>query len=45
MRVGTVDDFSLMENKLKPVKEIYVRDRVSWLKGAEGVEQFQDSPY
>ncbi|OJD31434.1 glutathione-dependent formaldehyde-activating gfa protein [Diplodia corticola] len=39
MRIGTVDDFALHETKLKPTVEQFVKDRVSWLSGAEGVEQ------
>lgn len=38
-RIGTVDDFNLHETKLKPRVEQFGKDRVSWLKGAEGVEQ------
>ncbi|OAL38743.1 hypothetical protein AYO20_01949 [Fonsecaea nubica] len=41
MRIGTVDDFHLHETKLKPRVEQYVKNRVSWLKGAEGVEQVE----
>lgn len=39
LRVGTVDDFHLHETKLKPRREIFVKDRVSWLSAVEGVEQ------
>lgn len=38
LRIGTVDDFNLMETKLKPTKEAFTKDRVSWLPGLEGVE-------
>jgi hypothetical protein len=41
MRIGTVDDFNLHETKLKPKKEIYTKDRVSWLSPLEGVEQIE----
>ncbi|KAL8293523.1 hypothetical protein RQP46_000224 [Phenoliferia psychrophenolica] len=41
LRVGTVDDFNLMETKLKPRFEQCVKDRVDWLDGAKGVEQAQ----
>ncbi|KAB8339301.1 hypothetical protein FH972_022234 [Carpinus fangiana] len=41
LRIGTVDDFNLHETKLKPRVEQFIEDRVSWLKGAEGVEQVQ----
>ncbi|KIY02518.1 uncharacterized protein Z520_00983 [Fonsecaea multimorphosa CBS 102226] len=43
MRIGTVDDFHLHETKLKPQVEQYVKDRVTWLSGAEGVEQVEGS--
>ncbi|OMP86678.1 hypothetical protein BK809_0003850 [Diplodia seriata] len=39
LRIGTVDDFALHETKLKPTVEQFVKDRVSWLSGAEGVKQ------
>ncbi|PQE27020.1 glutathione-dependent formaldehyde-activating gfa protein [Rutstroemia sp. NJR-2017a BBW] len=42
-RIGTVDDFDLMESKLKPRLEQYTKSRVSWFKGAEGVAQFDDA--
>jgi hypothetical protein len=45
MRVGTIDDFSLMETKLKPRVEQFTKDRVSWLKGAEGVKQVEGYHY
>ncbi len=39
LRIGTVDDFSLHETKLRPQKEIYVKDRCGWVSAIEGVEQ------
>jgi hypothetical protein len=45
LRIGTVDDFSLHETKLKPKVEQSVKDRVAWLSGAEGVEQHQNRKY
>lgn len=45
LRIGTVDDFSLHETKLKPRVEQFVKDRVAWLHGAEGVDQVQGSAY
>lgn len=39
LRIGTVDDFNLHETKLKPRIEQFTKDRVSWFKGGEGVEQ------
>jgi hypothetical protein len=41
LRLGTVDDFHLHETKLKPVREIWVKDRVCWLSALEGVEQHE----
>ena len=31
LRIGTVDDFHLHETKLKPQRELFVKDRVSWI--------------
>lgn len=39
LRIGTVDDFSLHETKLKPRREQFVKDRVSWFTGVQGVEE------
>jgi hypothetical protein len=49
LRVGTIDDFSLQETKLKPWREQFVKDRVEWFTGGVGVKQqwgnpFKDSP-
>ncbi|KAK2800431.1 hypothetical protein FQN51_006157 [Onygenales sp. PD_10] len=41
LRIGTVDDFHLHETKLRPQVEQFVKDRVSWLKGIEGVEEVE----
>lgn len=38
-RIGTVDDFDLHETKLKPRLEQFVKDRVSWFTGGQGVKQ------
>lgn len=43
MRIGTVDDFSLMETKLKPTVEQHIRGRVTWLPGLEGIPQYEDN--
>lgn len=43
LRIGTVDDFHLHETKLKPRVEQFVKDRVGWLGGAEGVKQVDGS--
>ncbi|KAI1801997.1 Mss4-like protein [Daldinia bambusicola] len=45
LRLGTVDDFALHETRLKPGVEQYVKDRVSWLPGAEGARQVMGSAY
>ncbi|KAL1795583.1 hypothetical protein ACET3X_005807 [Alternaria dauci] len=38
LRLGTVDDFNLVETKLKPQSELFVKDRVSWFSGVQGDE-------
>jgi hypothetical protein len=43
LRIGTVDDFTLMETKLKPTMEQFTDTRVSWLKGVEGITQVAKS--
>lgn len=35
-RIGSVDDFTLMETKLRPRVEQFTKDRVSWVKGLDG---------
>ncbi|KAL4916482.1 Mss4-like protein [Aspergillus aurantiobrunneus] len=45
LRIGTVDDFNLHESKLKPRVEQYTKDRVEWLREADGVQQVQGSAY
>jgi hypothetical protein len=45
LRVGTVDDFSLHETKLKPRVEQYTKDRVSWLCGSQSVKQVEGTAY
>lgn len=37
LRLGTVDDLSLVEGKLKPQWEQFVKDRAGWVKGV-GIE-------
>ncbi len=44
-RIGTIDDFNLQETKFKPRVEQFTKDRVSWLKGGEGVEQAKGNFY
>ena len=41
LRIGTVDNFALHETKLRPKKELFVKDRVAWFTGVEGVEKFE----
>ncbi|SCV70483.1 BQ2448_1877 [Microbotryum intermedium] len=43
LRIGAVDDFTLHETVLKPSMEQYVKDRVGWLKPAEGMRQSHGS--
>ncbi|KAF1991104.1 hypothetical protein K402DRAFT_417168 [Aulographum hederae CBS 113979] len=45
LRIGTVDDFHLMETVLKPRVEQFTKDRVSWLKGVEGILQVEGYHY
>ena len=40
-RIGTVDDFNLMETKLKPRVEQFGKERPKWLRGGQGVEQHE----
>jgi len=41
LRIGTVDDFHLHETKLRPKREIFVKDRVSWVSAVEGAQQVE----
>ena len=41
LRIGTVDDFKLMETKLKPTVEFFTKDRVAWKPQTEGLKQFE----
>jgi hypothetical protein len=43
LRIGTVDDFHLHETKLKPRREIHVKDRVNWVTPIEGIPQFEST--
>ncbi|KAL4936098.1 hypothetical protein BDV06DRAFT_114222 [Aspergillus oleicola] len=45
LRIGTVDDFNLHEGKLKPRIEQFAKDRVGWLRAAEGVDQVHGYAY
>ncbi|KAF1918296.1 Mss4-like protein [Ampelomyces quisqualis] len=38
LRLGTVDDFNLVETKLRPRTEVFMKDRVSWFPGVPGEE-------
>jgi len=42
LRVGSVDDFSLHETKLKPTMEQFTKDRVAWKLPTEGAKQFEE---
>lgn len=41
LRIGTVDDFSLHETKLRPQVEQFVETRVNWCHGLEGIPQVE----
>jgi len=43
LRIGTVDDLSLHETKLKPQWEQFTKDRVSWFSGVQidGIKQLE----
>lgn len=40
LRIGTVDDFSLHETKLRPRNELFTGTRVGWFAGVEGSKKF-----
>ncbi|KAI1769415.1 Mss4-like protein [Hypoxylon sp. FL1150] len=42
LRIGTVDDFSLHETRLRPRVEQFTKDRVSWFSGVEGAVKCAD---
>ncbi|KAF5489148.1 hypothetical protein CGCS363_v012681 [Colletotrichum siamense] len=42
LRLGTVDDFSLVEKKLKPQVEQFIDTRASWLRPVDGVKQMKE---
>lgn len=44
-RIGTVDDFDIQNNQLKPTVEQFARSRMAWFKGVEGAEVYQDGFY
>jgi hypothetical protein len=43
LRIGSVDDLSLHETKLKPQWEQFTKDRVAWFDGVhiEGIKQIE----
>jgi hypothetical protein len=41
-RVGTVDDLTLHDTKLKPRVEVWCQSRVGWLDSVEGVKRSDD---
>ncbi|KAH7367259.1 Mss4-like protein [Plectosphaerella cucumerina] len=45
LRLGTVDDFTLFETKLKPRIEQWTKDRVSWFHGVDGAKKFEGPSY
>ncbi|EIN05039.1 hypothetical protein PUNSTDRAFT_138221 [Punctularia strigosozonata HHB-11173 SS5] len=45
LRIGTVDDFTLHETKLKPQTEHFVENRIGWVTSSvEGADQFIGFP-
>jgi hypothetical protein len=40
LRVGSVDDFSLHNTKLRPTLEQFTKDRASWKLPTDGAKQF-----
>ncbi|MCJ1454415.1 hypothetical protein MMC28_004768 [Mycoblastus sanguinarius] len=44
-RIGTIDDFHLHETKLKPRVEQFIKSRVGWLGGVEGIKQVEGSAF
>ena len=42
LRLGSVDDFSLMETALRPTMEQFTKNRVSWKQPTEGTTQFYE---
>jgi hypothetical protein len=45
LRIGTIEDFKLMETKLKPRVEQYVRYRLNWVNGMEGIKQVEGNSF
>jgi hypothetical protein len=45
LRIGTVDDYTLHETKLKPKAEQFIKDRVNWLDGVKGLEEPREAAY
>ncbi|MCJ1255275.1 hypothetical protein MMC24_003091 [Lignoscripta atroalba] len=41
MRIGQVDDLTLHGTTLKPQLEMFTKNRVAWVKGPEGAEQYR----
>lgn len=39
LRIGTVDDFHLHETKLKPQRELFVKERACWVSAVDGAQQ------
>lgn len=35
LRLGTVDDFNLVDGRPRPTVEVYVKGRCSWVRGVE----------
>ncbi|KAI0469120.1 Mss4-like protein [Xylaria cf. heliscus] len=45
VRLGNVDDINLVETKLRPRMEQFIKDRVSWFTGCEGARKVHEMAY
>jgi hypothetical protein len=41
LRIGTVDDFSLAETKLRPTREQFVKYRVGWVHSMDNMRKYE----
>ena len=47
-RIGTIDDFNLMETKIQPTIEQYRKDKICWvgeMKGLDGLDRVEGSKF
>ncbi|KAF5368104.1 hypothetical protein D9758_004387 [Tetrapyrgos nigripes] len=45
LRIGTVDDFSLHETKLRPTIEQFIKNRAGWLSGVEETKKYDGTSF